>query len=503
MATIVLGRIDQERFEAHVLWQINENLSLAYRNYGRMAALQPCENYSSISVLRRMLREQNEELTNEVFHLLAAIHDRETVDIITESLRSENARVQAEAIEALESLTTPQIAALVAPLFDHQLAPGDGAKVGAQTWDLSLPDTASVFRALAANPDDAWLRTIMAFALGEMGATLSHEVLSVPGSIQQRRKRRPLRAQTAALFDKLPHTSKESTLKPATRPAHPSDSARLGDILDMLVDVPDESPPRSSTEGERQARGDRAPDLLDRLLDVPEDRPSPPDVGAASRDQPIPQRSPVLSLEEIESMLDMAMDDPVADVRTAARSARRMIAGVRGTAVTPEEETVLSTIERIIFLKEATFFEGMTVDRLKVLAIACEEALFPKDTVIFNQGDPGGVMYIVVSGKVSIEREDQHKGSAVHLATINPFACFGEISLFDNCPRSVTARANQDTMTLRLHREPLVTLIRRHPDLGLELINVLSQHLRDANDIIALSSRSTPHDMQKSTNQSE
>jgi CRP-like cAMP-binding protein len=271
----------------------------------------------------------------------------------------------------------------------------------------------------------------------------------------------------------------------------------------MLVDVPDESPPQSSTEGDRQARRDRPVDLLDRLLDVPEDRPSPPDVEADSRDQPITQGLPVLSLEEIESMLKVALDDPAADVRIAARAAKRMIAGVRMTDVTPEEETVLSTIERIIFLNEATFFQGMTVDRLKALATICEEALFPEDAAIFNQGDPGGAMYVVVSGSVSIEEEGQDNGSTVPLATIDPFACFGEMSLFDNCPRSVTARANQDTMALRLRYEPLVALVRRHPDLGIKLINVLSQRLRDANDKIAQSSRSRSHDTQKLTNQCE
>jgi CRP-like cAMP-binding protein/HEAT repeat protein len=503
MATIVLGRIDQERFEAHIPLCVNDNLRLIYRNYGRMEALRSYENYGSISVLRRMLREQNDELTSEIFRLLAAIHDQETVEGIAESLRSENARVQANTIEALESLTTPQITALVAPLFDRQLAPAGAARIGAESWDLPPSDAVSVFRALATDPDDPWARTITAFALGEMGAALSDRTLSAPGGIERRGKRRPLRAQTAALFDKLAHTSKEPTHKPGARLARPPARVRPGHILDMLVDVPDQPPSRSSTEGEHQAREDRAADLLDRLLDVPEDRPSPPDGETAVRDQPISQRSPVLSLEEIESMLEAALDDPVADVRIAARAAKRMIAGVRVTDVTPEEETVLSTIERIIFLKEATLFQGMTVDRLKVLANVCEEALFPKDTVIFNQGDPGGAMYVVVSGKVSIERKDQHQDSAVHLATIDPHACFGEMSLFDNCPRSVTARANQDTLTLRLRREPLVALVRRHPDLGIELINVLSQRLRDANDKIAQLSRSRPHDSQKLYDQSE
>ncbi len=453
MATIVLSRIDQEQFEAHISLRVNDNVRSVYRNYGRMEALLPYENYGSISVLRRMLSEQNDELTSEIFRLLAAIHEQETVEVIAE--------------------------------LGHQLTPAGAAKAGVKAWDLPPSDAASVIRALATDPDDPWSRTIMVFALGEMGATLSDRALSAPGSIEQGGKRRPLSAQTAALFDKLAHTSKEPPLKPGASLARPPDLARAGDILDMLVDVPDEPPPRSGTEGERRARGDQAAGLLDRLLDVPEDKASPPDREADIRDQPIPQAPSVLGLEEIEAMLEAALDDPVADVRIAARAAKRMIAGVHVTDGTSEEETVLSTIERIIFLKEATFFQGMTVDRLKVLATICEEELFPQDAVISNQGDPGGAMYVVVSGSVSIEQEGQDKDSVVHLATISPHACFGEMSLFDNSPRSVAARAIQDTMILRLRREPLVALVRQYPDLGIELINVLGQRLRDVSDKIA------------------
>jgi CRP/FNR family cyclic AMP-dependent transcriptional regulator len=502
-ATTVLSRIDREQFGSLVISRVDDNLSTVYRNVSRLEALSSYADCASISVLQSMLREQNDRLTAEVFHLLTVIHNHEAVEVIAESLRSESARVRANAVEALESLTTSRTASLVVPLFDPELSRKELLRIGADTWDLPNLETTDVIRQLATDPDDPWSRAIMVFALGEIGVKLSDGALSAPGGVKQRGKQRQLSAQTAALFDKLAHTSKEPPVTPGARPARPPDRARPGDILDMLVDVSEETPPQSSTRGERQALEDRPADLLDSLLNVPEDRATLPGGEPDIRRQPIPQGSPILSLEEIEAMLEAALDDPVADVRIAARAAQRMIAGVRVTDVTPEEETVLSTIERIIFLKEATFFQEMTVDRLKVLATICEEELFPEDAVIFNQDDPGGAMYVVVSGKVTIEREGQRKGSVVHLATIDPHACFGEMSLFDNSPRSAAARASQDTMTLQLRREPLVALVRQYPDLGMELINVLSQRLRDANDKIAQLSRSRPRELQKLYDQFE
>jgi CRP-like cAMP-binding protein len=85
----------------------------------------------------------------------------------------------------------------------------------------------------------------------------------------------------------------------------------------------------------------------------------------------------------------------------------------------------------------------------------------------------------------------------VRLSNLDAHSYFGEMTLFDNSPRSATAIALQDTLTLRLRREPLIALSRQYPDLSLELINVLSQRLREANDQIAQLTRTRPRELQK------
>ena len=59
------------------------------------------------------------------------------------------------------------------------------------------------------------------------------------------------------------------------------------------------------------------------------------------------------------------------------------------------------------------------------------------------------------------------------------------------------AIATQDTRTLRPRREPLIRLAGRHPDLSLELINVLGVRLREANDRIADLTRTHPRELHK------
>jgi CRP-like cAMP-binding protein len=148
---------------------------------------------------------------------------------------------------------------------------------------------------------------------------------------------------------------------------------------------------------------------------------------------------------------------------------------------------MLSAIEKVIFLKEVPFFQGMTVEQLRVLADVCEEEFTPVGARLFVEGDPGGVLYVVVSGRVGIEQE-KRPGSFARLATVEAGSYLGETD---------SAIAIRDTLALRLRREPLIALARRYPDLSLELINVLSVRLREANDRIAELTRTRPRELHK------
>ena len=157
---------------------------------------------------------------------------------------------------------------------------------------------------------------------------------------------------------------------------------------------------------------------------------------------------------------------------------------------------MLSTIDRIIFLKEVPFFQSMTIPQLKAIATFCEERFFEKDTYIFEKGQPGGVLYVVVNGRVGIEQE-KRQGSFARLADVDAYSYFGEADFFDNSPRSTSAMAIRDTLTLQLRREPVIELIRQNPDLALQLINVLSQRLRESNNRITDQTRSQPRALNK------
>ena len=149
---------------------------------------------------------------------------------------------------------------------------------------------------------------------------------------------------------------------------------------------------------------------------------------------------------------------------------------------------MLSTIDRMIFLKEVPFFEKMTITHLKMLAGFCEERFFEKNSYIFTKGDSGGGLYMVVNGRVGIEHE-KRAGSFARLADIDAYSYFGEENFFDSSQRTVSAIAVRDTLVLQLRREPMIEIIQQNPNVGLELISVLSERLRTNNSRVAEISR--------------
>ncbi len=487
MAAVVLSRINPKEFGPLIVGaNITGNLLAIYGNFGLAEALEPCATYSGFSVLQNALREQGQRLTSEIFYLLSAIQDPNSVDIISDSLHSENPRTRANAVEALESLTSPKTAELIAPLFEPETPTSILLELSKETWDMVPPDTAEAIHKLAATPDNPWVRTMTAFALGQLGAALAPPATSVsptpeaPPAAPEAESRRTRRATPKDLFAALDAPAAEVP-QPTTPPADaapadgaPAPRARRRPPADLFaaLDAPKTEAPAANAAAVEIAKPD-AP------------QPAAPATPAGF----VP-----LTLMQIEALLATALKDPVEEVRLAAQAAKRLITGIQTDFM--KEDLMLSAIEKIIFLKEVPFFQGMTIDQLKILANVCEEEMYEEDTRIYNNDDPGGALYVVVNGRVGIEQE-KRTGSFARLATIEAHSYFGEANFFDSSPHTTSAVAIQDTLTLRLRREPLIALARQNPEMSLALINVLSERLRESNDRIAELTRARPRQLNK------
>ena len=93
---------------------------------------------------------------------------------------------------------------------------------------------------------------------------------------------------------------------------------------------------------------------------------------------------------------------------------------------------------------------------------------------VFEQGQPGLGLYILVSGEIEISQEDED-GSQPVLSRVKPGEFFGELALLDDAPRTATATAIEETELVVFFRTSLLTLAEDRPHAGVEVLMHLSQ----------------------------
>lgn len=185
------------------------------------------------------------------------------------------------------------------------------------------------------------------------------------------------------------------------------------------------------------------------------------------------------------------------DVQRTAEAALRRI---KGESILDAHErhthkeivSVISTIERMIYLKRIPFFQTLSVEQLKALAKISIEEVYKQGTVIFSEGEQGGSLYMVVTGRVEVGLMNRERNTFTMLAQYEGNTEFGEMSLFDGQPRSADAIAKEDTVVLTLNRRPFLALTRQYPDLAIHMITTLSDRLRHANEQIARLNNTMP-----------
>ena len=81
------------------------------------------------------------------------------------------------------------------------------------------------------------------------------------------------------------------------------------------------------------------------------------------------------------------------------------------------------------------------------------------NSVIFRQGECSEVMYLILSGRVKIEREDEI-GEKVDMPQRSEFEVFGEVALLSNAPHQMTVTALEDCSLLLIDRKLVLELVR-------------------------------------------
>ena len=135
-------------------------------------------------------------------------------------------------------------------------------------------------------------------------------------------------------------------------------------------------------------------------------------------------------------------------------------------------------------LARVALFSSLPNKELKEVAKSCREGTYSPGSILISQGEKGLGLFMLLKGTVRITRANGPDGAEEVLGTAGAGEVIGELALLDDLPRSATVTAVDEVTVLVLpfweFRILMRRVLRSDPDVGLDMMAVLSRRLRMA-----------------------
>jgi CRP-like cAMP-binding protein len=112
-----------------------------------------------------------------------------------------------------------------------------------------------------------------------------------------------------------------------------------------------------------------------------------------------------------------------------------------------------TVIEKVIFLQNVDVFSEVPTEQLAYLAAIAREVSFDANHVVYREESPSDAMFLVIEGRVRLQRGD------TPVTTAGPREAFGTWALFDDEPRVATATCLEPTEALRISRADFLDVL--------------------------------------------
>jgi len=126
-------------------------------------------------------------------------------------------------------------------------------------------------------------------------------------------------------------------------------------------------------------------------------------------------------------------------------------------------------------------FFGLTKNELEPLCKVMHTRSYASgEVIVFQDDEDSQTLYVILTGVVHVAVITSEGKNAI-LATLRRGDFFGEMSLFDNEPRSASVIAAQNCNVVVLYRRDFFDILERCPKIALHLITEMSWRLRHSN----------------------
>jgi len=130
---------------------------------------------------------------------------------------------------------------------------------------------------------------------------------------------------------------------------------------------------------------------------------------------------------------------------------------------------------RRLKLKESALFSALTPLELKIVDGLMHERCYLAEEIIFDEGEEGQALYLVMSGRVLISRSLDTSVEVV--AELSPGEFFGDLALLDNSPRNAQARALDNCELAVFFRADFMGLMETDAVIGYKIALALARHV--------------------------
>ena len=124
-------------------------------------------------------------------------------------------------------------------------------------------------------------------------------------------------------------------------------------------------------------------------------------------------------------------------------------------------------------LQKSLLCTDLTPDEISLIAEVLKRRKVPKDGTVFNEGDMGAEMFVLLSGDLSAF-VSQSDGTERWMFNIKPGDFFGEMSIIASEPRSATILAKTASELAVLQAVDFYRLIFDQPCIGIKLLNAIA-----------------------------
>lgn len=139
--------------------------------------------------------------------------------------------------------------------------------------------------------------------------------------------------------------------------------------------------------------------------------------------------------------------------------------------------------ETVELLAQVPLLRTLPADDLARFAARTQTFEFGPEHDVVEIGTPGRSLFLILDGTVRVLYPSQN--TDFELARLGRGEFFGEMALLNDKPRSATVRTVDDVRVVALDKADFRAVVSEHPRLALELLEVMSVRIRNADEQIS------------------